>query len=381
MSDDASINEVIKSCYQCGKCTGFCPLSKVYEFSPRLIAKEFMEDTKTNSKIWDCFNCDACSENCPMKINFSEFILKCRIKNFNSQEVRKIEVHSSYFSTISKIMASDGIQPNRLINLPKDLEYHSKGKVLFFRGCNSFFNLEQHISRLETDYEKIDESVVKLLNKMDIKPVILENERCCGHDSLWSGDFTTFKKLARKNIDAIKNSGAEIVIVHCAECYRTLKLDYERFFGPLNFEVISFVELLESKIRENPQKFRNFNPCMVTYHDPCRLGRQMNIYDAPRRVLKTIDGLNLKEMENSRSEAICCGSNSWLNCNKYVRAIRKLRLEEAEATGAEILITSCPKCNIHFNCLKNEYNEQNSYKPKIKIKDLAVFFAESLNLI
>ncbi|NHI92440.1 MAG: (Fe-S)-binding protein [Candidatus Lokiarchaeota archaeon] len=381
MLNDISLNDIIKSCYQCGKCTGFCPLSTVFEFSPRLIAKEFMGDSKTNTKIWDCFNCDACSNHCPMKINFSEFILNCRIKEFDEQKLRNIEVHSNYFSTLSKIMASDGIQPKRLINLPKDLQYCSEGEILFFRGCNSFFNLESHISRLGKDYEKIDVSVLKLLNIMDIKPVVLENECCCGHDSLWRGDFTTFKRLARKNIMNIRDSGAKIVIAYCAECYRTLKLDYERFFGPLDFQVINFLEFLEAKIKENPIMFRNFNPYTVTYHDPCRLGRHMNIYESPRNVLKSIDGLKLKEMENSRSEAICCGSNSWLNCNKHVKVIRKKRFEEAEATGAEILITSCPKCNIHFNCLKNEYDEEDKCKSKIMIKDLAVFFAESLNLI
>ena len=87
-------------------------------------------------------------------------------------------------------------------------------------------------------------------------------------------------------------------------------------------------------------------------------------------------------MENSREDAQCCGVNSWINCNIETKTLRNLRLTEAENTGAEILVTTCPKCQMHFNCLKHELkNEPNEKEFQIQIEDFATFVAKSAFLI
>ena len=67
---------------------------------------------------------------------------------------------------------------------------------------------------------------LRLLNFFDIYPAILQSERCCGHDLLWSGDKENFLKLAKLNVDAIHERGVEEVITTCPECYRTFVHDY-----------------------------------------------------------------------------------------------------------------------------------------------------------
>ena len=113
----------------------------------------------------------------------------------------------------------------------------------------------------------------------------------------------------------------------------------------------------------------------VTYHDPCRLGRHMGVYDAPRKAL-TANGATIKEMEHSKENSMCCGVSSFMNCNEQTKALRIARMDEAQATGAKTLITTCSKCLAHFNCLKNEKDATKKYD--LDVVDLSVFLARQL---
>jgi Fe-S oxidoreductase len=88
----------------------------------------------------------------------------------------------------------------------------------------------------------------------------------------------------------------------------------------------------------------------VTFHDPCRLGRHLDTYDAPRNLLETIPGIEIVEMAHSRVSATCCGGTCWMECGAAVKSLQAQRLSEAARTGASTLVTACPKCDIHFGC-------------------------------
>ena len=109
----------------------------------------------------------------------------------------------------------------------------------------------------------------------------------------------------------------------------------------------------------------------VTYHDPCRLGRQMGIYDEPRELITDVEGVELVEMEHHGEDAMCCGVSSMMACNENSRALRVSRFEEVRSTGAEVMLTSCPKCVSHFECLKFEGDPRND----IEILDVVSFLA------
>ena len=375
-------SKVIQTCYQCGKCTASCPLRKVSLFSPRIIAQDLILNETTNDNIWKCLTCDLCSSRCPMGIKFSDFILEQRIDSFQRGNVQAEEAHFGYFSLISRIMASEKLRQNRSNFIPKGVKFSKTGETLYFMGCVPFFNHEQHMIEVGVDYSINVYSTIKILNKLGIVPAILEDEKCCGHDSLWKGDLSTFKKLGAYNIAAIERTGAKLVIFNCAEGYRTFKIDYPNYIRSLPFEIISLAEFLLKKIENGQFKFQNEYPRKITYHDPCRLGRHLGIYEAPRKVLQAIPGVELIEMENSREDAQCCGVNSWINCNIETKTLRALRLTEAENTGADILVTTCPKCQMHFNCLINEFKtEPDEKKFNIAIEDFATFVAKAAYLI
>ena len=103
----------------------------------------------------------------------------------------------------------------------------------------------------------------------------------------------------------------------------------------------------------------------------------MGVYDAPRNVLNQIEDLSLVEMRHNRKRATCCGVSGWKNCSQVSKSIQKKRLLEAQATGAETMITSCAKCKIHFTCAMKDENLNNEVS--IEIKDLAEVVAENLH--
>jgi Fe-S oxidoreductase len=134
---------------------------------------------------------------------------------------------------------------------------------------------------------------------------------------------------------------------------------------------------LAEKIGENGVKFKEIKK-RVTYQDPCRLGRHLGVYDAPRKVLESIPGIELVEMRHNGVESICCGTSAWTNCDSYSNMLRAERLSEAVATGAEILITTCPKCQTHFRCAMTDKGEEKRPMPKIEIMDLATLVANAI---
>jgi heterodisulfide reductase subunit D len=235
-------------------------------------------------------------------------------------------------------------------------EIKSDSKYAYFPGCVDFMDLFLH--DVGVNFGEIAASSLKLLNKAGIKPKILPL-KCCGHDVLWQGKKDVFDRLARYNTKVINDSGIETLILSCAECYRTFAKDYN-----IKPKVVHISELLD-KLGLNLKS-------SVTYHDPCRLGRHMGQYDAPREALRT-SGVEIMEMTHNKGNALCCGVSSFMNCDERTKAMRILRLDEAQATGAKTLITTCTKCLAHFNCLKNEKEAARKYD--LDIVDLTVYLA------
>lgn len=232
-------------------------------------------------------------------------------------------------------------------------------KIGYFPGCVDSLDLFLH--DVKTNFGEITTSSVRLLEKLGMKPQVL-NMKCCGHDVLWQGKKDAFDGLKAYNKNYIKESGIDTLVTSCAECYRTFSKDYD-----LGIKVVHTSQLWD-------KLGLNIN-ADVTYHDPCRLGRHMGEFDAPRKALVS-NGVTLKEMEHSKEKALCCGVSNFMNCNEQTKALRIARMNEAEATGAKTLITTCSKCLAHFNCLKSEKDAVKKYD--FDVVDLSVFLARQL---
>ena len=355
MTAIAELIETTKTyyCLDCGVCTSSCPVSKVFpDFSPRQIIERSLYELEdpSDDTIWSCLTCAQCSVRCPADINFPEFIRLIRGEAISSGFDGQV-THNGMLQTISSIQTRN-IQQNRKLWI-EDGKISETGDIFFFVGCRPYFDVI--FKDVDAGSIKGSQNILKILNTCGIEPVVSNDERCCGHDALWNGNEEKFKQLAQLNIDVIRASGAKKVVFSCPEGYDTFKNIYPRYFGELGFEPIHILDLLADEIDEGTLKFKE-SQGTVTYHDPCRLGRLAGIYDAPRKLIEAIPGLELKEMPRSRENGVCCGTTGWKNCTSISAQIRMERLAEANDTGADKLVTACPKCQIHFRCTKSAFD-------------------------
>jgi len=180
----------------------------------------------------------------------------------------------------------------------------------------------------------------------------------------------------------IANSGAKTVVCSCAECYRTLKVDYPKYLdkntSDMRFKVLHITEYFSQLIKEGKIKFNKEIPARATYHDPCNLGRlsedwyhwqgerlrngrlepekiwrrgDKGVYEPPREILRLIPGLKLVEMERYKDNAFCCGGGASVKnaFKEYAMETAQERFEEVKGTGAEMIVTCCPACKDMLN--------------------------------
>ncbi|MFO7712291.1 MAG: (Fe-S)-binding protein [Dehalococcoidia bacterium] len=365
-------------CLECGKCTSICPVSRYDSgFSPRMIIEHallgFEDDLVHNNKLFSCLTCYTCQPECPSDVDFPVFVREARGMAQDSGQ-HGICAHSGQVQSLARLMANPAVRQNRLDWLSKEYRVSDKSDVLFWVGCAPYF--EPIFEDLDFSALDIARASLKTMNLLGIEPMLLPNERCCGHDALWTGDIETFKKLAEHNAAQIKEAGVKKIVFSCPEGYRTFKMDYPDYVD-LDCEVVHLSELLAEKMGQNGLKLKEVKK-KVTYQDPCRLGRHMGVYDAPRKVIQSIPGIELIEMQHSGRQSICCGTSAFTNCDAYSNALRAERLSEARATGADLLITACPKCQTHLKCAMTDKGDEHRAIPKIEIMDLANLVAEAI---
>ncbi len=223
-------------------------------------------------------------------------------------------------------------------------------EVLFHAGCSSSFD-ERMWPLLKNSIEVLKAA------KVDVG-ILGKDESCCGcraYDMGFRGEFT---KFAQNNIDLWKNAGVKTVVTACADGYWAFKRLYPDVGS--NVQVFHILEYIEKLIEEDKLKLTNRVPMRVTYHDPCHLGRRMNIYqpgeaimgmyETPRNVLRAIPGVELKEMYRIKEYAWCCGAGGGVKeaFPDFSEWTARERLLEASATGAKAMVTACSWCERNF---------------------------------
>lgn len=365
-------------CLECGKCTSICPVAK-YDpgFSPRGMIEHallgFEDDLVHNNRLFSCLTCYTCQPECPSDVDFPVFVREARSVAQDGGQYG-VCAHSGQLQSLARLMTSPSIRQNRLEWLTKDYRTSDTSDVLLWVGCAPYF--EPIFADLDFSALDISRASLKTLNLLGIEPKLLPNERCCGHDALWIGDVETFRKLAEHNAAQIKEAKVRKIVFSCPEGYRTFKLDYPNYVD-IDCELQHFSELLADMLTRKGPKLKEVKK-KVTYQDPCRLGRHMGVYDAPRQVLNAIPGIELIEMKHNREESICCGTSAFTNCDSYSNLLRAERLAEAAATGADVLITACPKCQTHFKCAMTDKGDERRSTARIELMDLASLAASAM---
>jgi Fe-S oxidoreductase len=270
-------------------------------------------------------------------------------------------------------MSQANIKQKRLDWIPEDIEVNRQSDTAFFVGCSPYFDaIFQDIDVKPTEGTN---GALKLLNHAHLPFTLLNNERCCGRDLLLLGDVDGFSALAQANMSEFSNMGIKNIITSCPECYYTLKIDYPRVIEAWNINVMHLTEVIAPLVASGKLTLGRIDQ-KITYHDPCTLGRYSKIFDQPRSILTSIEGIELVEMDENRDKALCCGASPWAYCSMVHKQIQKERLGQAGDTGADVMVTACPKCLIHLKCAQK--NAENNGVCKIEIQDMFHLVAQSL---
>jgi len=333
--------------------------------------------------VYQCSECGNCTEVCHMSQN--DYIILPTSKWIDHVEVwnalRKDLVEAG-FAPLDKHSNLIDYMNNKTMRNPygeeesKKFEWISeftnvkeKADLAFFGGCTMPLRQIQTLKNM-----------MKILNAAKIDIAISKNEWCCGSIALRIGDEECVKNLAEHNLKIYKEMGANTVFSACAGCYRTLKKDYPAIIGEeLPFEIKHITEILIDLLNSNKIPFKEQQEKLkVTYHDPCHLGRHMDLYEIPREVISKIPGVELIEMKRNRKNAWCCGAGGGVKSqfSNLALDIAKDRIKEAIDSGADILTTSCPFCIGNFI---DAYDDlETEFQEKIKVIDIIDFIASKI---
>ena len=378
--DDIISDTGAHDCVECGKCTSVCPVAKFdTSFSPRVIvlrALEGVADSLSKDRdVWSCITCEMCNDMCPYKVDYTGFIQGMRSEAVllgNEPECSQ----GGLLQSMMRIMATTDKQ-SRLEWLTPELKVAERGETLYFVGCAPHLDAVFFDRGLNLTGTAV--ATVKLLNHAGIAPVVSKNEVCCGHDLNWAGDNEYFERLMERNLKMIKDTGAKRVVFACPECYRTWNIDYQDISGDLHIEMMHVTEYLTQLADEGKIKLDQKENDTVTYHDPCRLGRHLGVYDAPRDVMR-MTGAEVREMANSRDKSACCGVSAWLTCGNAAKRMQHDRIAEAKRTGAKRLLTMCPKCRIHLDCAVSKEIPVDRSLVDIPMEDYLTYLAGRMGL-
>lgn len=223
--------------------------------------------------------------------------------------------------------------------LTPDIKLDPKADTIYFAGCLSSYR-EQEIAV----------ATARLLNIMGIPFNILgKEEQCCGNPMLMVGNLFLARDLMRHNYELMKGKK---VIASCAGCYRSFIQEYPKLLGKeYTVDATHIVQVLADLIDQGKVKFTKEIKRKVVYHDPCELGREMDVYDEPRKILQAIPGLELVEYESTRDQTWCCGGGGAIKGldNNLAVEIAGDKVKQTNDVGATMIISACPSCKTNIN--------------------------------
>ena len=356
------------TCTECGRCYDICPTyvtgkpltlkwvnddlrHHLEEQSGAILAsgksgeeKKLVGDVIQHDTLWACTTCRACEEVCPVSIEHVPRIIAMRQAQTLMHEAQPEELNNTF----------KGLERN---GNPWGLGYDKRGDwaqgldipilteapeghfdVLMWVGCMGAYDKRN---------QKIARATASLLTKAGVKFAILGSaEKCTGDLARRSGNEMLYQVLARENVETLNTLKVKTVVTNCPHCLNSLKNEYPQLEG--KYEVFHHTQYIARLVDEGRLKLNGGVDPSVTFHDPCYLGRQNGVLEAPRQVLQG-QGLTLIEMGRSGRKSFCCGAGGaqmWKEEEAGTERVSAARLEEARATGQDTLAVGCPFCMI-----------------------------------
>ncbi len=385
------------ACTVCGRCTSVCPANTTGKpLDPREIVLKLGEVAAATAEpsvpapvgvdagitvtsdgvferispeeLWACTTCRACDDVCPVNIEIVDKILDMRRYLALMEADFPSELGRAYVSLENSSNPYSMAQSARA-DWTKQLDFEVKrlgepgveAEYLYWVGCAGSFD-DRNV--------KVTVATARLLHEAGVDFAILgPKELCTGDPARRTGNEFVFQGLALQNIETLNDLGVTRIITQCPHCFNTLGNEYPQFGG--EYEVIHHSELLvhlvaEGRIEPKP------NGQVITYHDPCYLGRHNDVFVAPREALQAVG--RTVEMMRCGSDSFCCGAGGgrmWME-EHTGKKVNIERSEEAIATGADVIATGCPFCYIVIDDGVTELGADET----VAVKDLAMLLAE-----
>jgi len=244
-------------------------------------------------------------------------------------------------------------------------------EVLLWIGCAGSY---------DERYKKVTKAFVKILNLANISFAVLgDEETCTGDPARRAGNEFLFQMQAMSNIQVLNGYNIKKIVTACPHCYNTIKNEYPDLGG--TYEVVHHSEFLNELIEKGKLKIDEndeFKNRKITYHDSCYLGRSNQIYEAPRKIIESLQA-DLVEMKRNKQNGLCCGAGGaqmFKESEKGNKDVNIERTEEALETDANIIASACPFCmTMLSDGIKNKEREN-----EVKVLDLAELISRSKNL-
>jgi heterodisulfide reductase subunit D len=340
--------EEFDQCIKCGLCLATCPVCKellLEKYTPRgkiQLARFYDQGVLTLSDHYrdifgKCLLCGACSVTCPSGVDLNKVFLNLREaiathKGPHPMMERVVQSLSEKHNISDEDNAERGDWREDVKDMPDHMYEKERAAVVYFVGCvASFFPMVQ----------TIPQNFVRIMDAAHVDFTILGGEEwCCGFPLIGAGVPERMSEMIEHNLDKINALGAKTVVFSCPSCYRT----WNEFYHT-DLELLHDTQFLERMISNGTIHLGEMITT-VTYHDPCDLGRNGGVYDAPRQVLKAIPGLTLVELENNRAQSVCCGGggNVEMADAGLSGSVAQKKITEIQRTGAKTVVTSCQQC-------------------------------------
>jgi len=400
------------ACTRCGECDKWCPVLdakdgdrkyspmdkisrfrtfmgqsyglKAKIFGPKRLDEDDIQDF--SDAFFHCSTCGVCASVCPAGINTVDMYEATRqqLVMRDNGPYGKTIMFPKLIGEYRNPYLKD--QKQRLDWIPDDVKIAEEADVAYFAGCTAGFN-----------QQVLGVCTARVLNHLNVPFIYLgEEETCCSSAIIRTGqphkgDVPYIN--AKHNVEALEARGVKKVMFACAGCYRVATIDWPKQLGRKpNFEVVHVADLLADLIQQGKIEWKkSFDNKIITYHDPCHLGRHCGVYETPRIVLDNLPGLKFVEMDRIKELQRCCGAGGGVKAgiSDLALDIASERIRDAQAINADILSSCCPFCRRNIGDGRdNVYDQQGSTnfdlrdnpENAMQVEDMIVLVAELMGL-
>jgi heterodisulfide reductase subunit D len=339
---------LLRACIQCGTCSAVCPTAYAMDYTPRqlwkLLQLGLKDEVVASRTFWLCTTCEACTVRCPRGIDLTETMLMLKSHALKEKLGVPEGIHVLRDTVTTKYNISGDDNNTRLIwaenleHMPERIEAGKGTEVLYFVGCVSAFYPQAY---------SIPQALVQIMEAGDVDFTTMGGEEwCCGYPLYGAGMRDLVSEFASHNMERVKGLGSTQLVTTCPSCYYAWMHVYPELVElPPELEILHATEYLLQLIDGGRIELGPVER-VVTYHDPCDLGRKSGLVDPPRAILKRIPGLEFREMASHAEDAMCCGGGGDVEISdrEVTGQVGALRIEHAQETGAEAVVSACQQC-------------------------------------